>query len=95
MSIVVKARVIRIGNSRGVRLPKTLLAQSGIEDEVELEVQGESIIIRPVQSPRAGWDAAFAVMAATGDDALLDAELPASDWDKEEWTWPSDASTST
>lgn len=95
MSVVVTARVIKIGNSRGIRIPKVLLAQAGIDAEVELEVQGDAIIVRAPQHPRAGWDAAFVVMALAGDDLLLDGEQLASSWDDEEWTWPSGDSTST
>ncbi len=95
MSVVVKARVIKIGNSRGIRIPKVLLAQTGIGAEVELEVQGDTIIVRAPQHPRAGWEAAFAEMAVAGDDRLLDGEQLASAWDDEEWTWLSGDSTST
>ncbi len=95
MGVVVKARVIKIGNSRGIRIPKLLLAQTGIGEEVELEAQGDSIIVRASRDPRAGWDAAFAEMAAAGDDRLLDGEQRGGEWDEQEWSWPSDASTST
>ena len=72
MSVIVKTHVIKIGNSRGIRIPKLLLAQTGIGAEVELELQGDTIIMRVPQHPRAGWDAAFAEMAVAGDD--LDAQ---------------------
>ena len=95
MSTVVKPRVIKIGNSRGIRIPKVLLDQTGIAEEVELEAHGNTIVVRGVQPARAGWDAAFAAMAAAGDDRLLDGGVQGSAWDEEEWTWPSAASTST
>ena len=94
MSAIVKARVIKIGNSRGIRIPKLLLDETGIGEDVELEVQGNVIVVRAAPHPRAGWDAAFAEMGAAGDDHLLDDEAPSS-WDAEEWAWPSGASTST
>ncbi len=83
-----KARLIRIGNSQGVRIPKPLLQQTGLRDEVEIEVQGEGLLIRAIDHPRAGWDEAFALMALQGDDALLDeGELVPTRWDEEEWEW--------
>ena len=93
MTTVVKARLIKIGNSRGIRIPKLLLDQTGIGQDVELEVQGDVIVVRAAQHPRADWDTAFVAMGATGDDRLLDDEAPGS-WDEEEWAWPSDASMS-
>jgi antitoxin MazE len=84
----VKAHLIRIGNSQGVRIPKPLLEQTGLRDEVEIEVQADCLLIRAVGSPRAGWDEAFAAMARQGDDALLDGnELVTTRWDEEEWEW--------
>ncbi len=83
-----KARIIRIGNSQGVRIPKLLLEQSGLGEEVELEVQPDQIIIRRAGRPRQGWAEAFQEMATQGDDALLDAEsVGGSGWDEEEWEW--------
>ncbi|HWK89401.1 MAG TPA: AbrB/MazE/SpoVT family DNA-binding domain-containing protein [Longimicrobium sp.] len=82
-----RARVVRIGNSRGIRIPKPMLEQSGIEDEVDLEVEDGQIVIRAFRHPRAGWDAAFAEMAKRGDDELLDGAAAPSAWDEEEWEW--------
>ena len=82
-----KTRIVRIGNSRGVRLPKPLLDQTGLADEVEVEAQGNQLIIRPVRAPRAGWAEAFADMAATGEDELLDQVLPPTRFDRDDWTW--------
>ena len=89
MSTVVKARIIRIGNSQGVRIPKVLLEQAGLPGEVELEAQENQLVIRPVATPpRQGWEEQFREMAARGDDKLLDAEMVSgSQWDESEWTW--------
>jgi antitoxin MazE len=81
-----KSRIVRIGNSQGVRIPKPLLEQSGLPDEVELEAHEGTIIIRPSSRPREGWDAAFSRMVEVGDDDLLDPETPTR-WDGEEWEW--------
>jgi antitoxin MazE len=66
-----KTRIIRIGNSQGIRIPKPLLEQTGLRDEVELSVQDDALIIRPARTPRAGWADAFREMARRGDDAPL------------------------
>ena len=82
-----KANVVRIGNSRGIRLPKAILRQCRIETTVELQVQDDHLIVRPVHAPRQGWDEAFAQMTQHGEDRLLDGEIPPTDWDKAEWRW--------
>lgn len=84
----IKARITRIGNSRGVRIPKILLDQAKLGEEVELEAREGELIIRSRRAPRAGWGEDFARMAARGDDKLLDAEaISLSTWDKDEWEW--------
>jgi antitoxin MazE len=82
-----KTRIIRIGNSQGVRIPKLLLQQTGLGEDVELEVRFDEIVIRSAKQPRADWAAAFESMAQAGDDALLDPDVVGSEWDEEEWTW--------
>lgn len=82
-----KTRIVRIGNSQGIRIPKPLLEQTGIEGEVELEVRNSTIVIKPANPPRAGWDEAFGEMAEQSDDELLDPVIVDSDWDEFEWTW--------
>jgi len=83
-----RARVVKIGNSQGIRIPKPLLEQTGIMDDVELEVDKNQIIIRPVANPRADWGDAFKSMSAKCDDALIvgDENIHHS-WDEEEWQW--------
>ena len=84
-----KARLVRIGNSQGIRIPKPLLEQTGLQNEVEIEVKDNHLEIRAVSSPRAGWEDAFRTMAQQGDDALLDGEAPLpTQWDEAEWQWP-------
>ena len=81
-----KTPIIKIGNSRGIRLPKLLIDQLGFGNEVEISVQRDQLIIRPASSPRYDWDEQFRVMAEQGDDRLLD-EPVATQWDTSEWTW--------
>src|ERR1700676_3709733 len=67
-----KTRIVRIGNSQGLRIPQALLDQTGLSGEVEILAKGDGLVIRPAHKPRAGWAAAFQEMARRGDDALLD-----------------------
>jgi antitoxin MazE len=83
-----KTRLIKVGNSQGIRIPKPFLEQTGLKGEVELEVQDSKIIIRPVKNPRQGWEEAFHLMAEHEDDQLLDEDLTGrAYWDKEKWQW--------
>jgi antitoxin MazE len=81
-----KARIIRIGNSRGIRIPKPLIEQTGLGDAVEIAVQGNTLVISPVGRPRAGWIEVFRAMAVHRDDQLLDETRPTR-WDEDEWQW--------
>jgi antitoxin MazE len=88
LSTVFKTRIVKIGNSQGIRIPKLLLDQTQLGEEVELELQQDRIVIRSARRAREGWDAAFHVMAEAGDDRLLDDEaLTLTSWDEAEWTW--------
>lgn len=83
-----KLRLVRIGNSRGVRIPKAVLEQCQLDDEMDLEVRGRELILRARPAPRQGWEAAFSSMAAHHDDRLLDGGLGAQTrWDRDEWEW--------
>ena len=84
MGAAIRTRIVKIRNSQGVRIPKILLDQSGIHTEVEIEVQGDHLIIRTASSVRNRWDESFAAMANLQDDTLLD-EAKTTDWDKAEW----------
>ena len=66
-----KVSVVQIGNKKGIRLNKMLLEKYQIEDEVELVLESEYILIKPVRQPRQGWDDAFAEMRKNEDDQLL------------------------
>ena len=88
MVAMIKSRIVKIGNSQGVRIPKLLLEQSNLEEEVELVLQEDQIIIRSVQHVRQGWEEAFKAMGKRRDDELLDGgAVVSNDWDEEEWEW--------
>ena len=82
-----KTRIVRIGNSRGIRIPKPLLEQTGLQGEVEIHIDNNSLVIRPIEKPRQGWAAAFQEMARRGDDNLLDDAPSMTAWDEDEWEW--------
>jgi antitoxin MazE len=81
-----KAHIVRIGNSRGIRLPKTLLQESQLEGEVELQAEPGRILISKTAKPRAGWGEAARRMRERDEDRLLDPSTPTR-FDKEEWKW--------
>jgi antitoxin MazE len=80
-----KARLVRIGNSRGIRLPKAVISQAALEDEVELEVENRRVIISASAPARSGW-AAAARQLAKDSAGLLDATTPTR-FDESEWRW--------
>jgi antitoxin MazE len=83
-----KTRIINIGNSRGIRIPKPLIEQTGLTDEVEISVRENALLIRAAGRPRAGWADAFKRMATQGDDHGLDVEPPLpTQFDEDEWEW--------
>ena len=82
----IKSKVVKIGNSQGIRIPKTLIEQCGLQNEVELAVVDGYLTVRPVSNVREGWEEACIKMAQRGDDMLLD-ETVATEWDKTEWEW--------
>jgi antitoxin MazE len=82
----VKVNIVRIGNSRGIRIPKAVLEQCRLEGELELIPEGDRLIVRSFSRPRRGWDKAFRAMADHGDDRLLDRETK-DRFDEDEWEW--------
>jgi antitoxin MazE len=86
MKNVVKSHLVRIGNSRGVRIPKLWIDQLNLKDEVEMAVEADQLVIRPTRHPRDGWEEQFRLMHERGDDRLIEG-FPTSDWDDEDWEW--------
>jgi len=86
MENTVKANVVRIGNSRGIRIPKVWLRQLELGDEVELAIRQGTLLVRRARASREGWSEAFRRMAANQDDRLVDKPV-ATTWDRQEWEW--------
>ena len=83
-----KATIIKIGNSQGIRIPKPILEQCGFNKEVELEVHENELLIRSSEQPRKNWEKAFQAMTTNEDDKLLDSDHEiTTKWDEEEWEW--------
>jgi antitoxin MazE len=81
-----RTRIVRIGNSRGIRIPKTLLDQAELPDEVELHAEPGKLVVQPVRERRSGWAEAAKRMHARADDQLLDEPAPTR-FDDEAWEW--------
>jgi antitoxin MazE len=84
--------IIAIGNSKGVRIPKAMLEESGIEGEVELFLKGKQIVISPKRKARENWEKMYNEAKKRGDDLLTDEDKQwldtsiSSEADKE-WVW--------
>lgn len=81
-----KTRLVRIGNSRGIRLPKPAIDEAGLSDEVDLRVRPGAIVIVPAAGPRAGWAEAAARLRERGGDGLLEPVTPTR-FDNWSWKW--------
>ncbi|HEX9020762.1 MAG TPA: AbrB/MazE/SpoVT family DNA-binding domain-containing protein [Nitrospirota bacterium] len=81
-----KTHLIRVGNSRGIRLPKPLISQAGLTDEVELNIKEGAIVIENASSPRAGWAEAAKAMHNRSEDVLLMPSNPTR-FDEKDWKW--------
>ncbi len=84
--MAVKTTLTRIGNSRGIRIPKTMVEQLGFQHEVELAIDRGALIVKPVKTVRQGWEEAAKAMNKAKDDDLLD-ETTSTEFDKKDWTW--------
>lgn len=81
-----KAQIVQIGNSQGIRIPKVLLEESGIKGEVELELCSDGILIRNVTKPRSDWELRFGAFNEADDDVSLDPSA-STEFETREWQW--------
>jgi antitoxin MazE len=81
-----KAQIVQIGNSQGIRIPKVLLEESGIRGDVELEICPDGILIRNVSKPRSDWDRRFSRLSDHDDDVAAVDAAP-STFEATEWQW--------
>jgi len=84
--MLTKTRIVRIGNSQGIRVPKALLDRANLPEEVELHAVPGRLIVQSARRPRMGWAAAAKDMHDRGHDKLLDSPAPTR-FDREDWSW--------
>ncbi len=82
-----KTDLIQIGNSRGIRIPKSLIEQCGLGDTVDVRIEGDCLVISPQRRMRQGWEESFrAAGPAIGDELPLE-EVAQNEFDRKEWQW--------
>lgn len=81
-----RTKLIKIGNSQGIRIPKAVVERLNLTDDIEITVEDDHLEVRPGRKPREGWAEAFQEMAKRGDDQSADDVTPTV-WDREEWEW--------
>ena len=79
-------RIVRIGNSRGIRIPKLLLDRADLPDEVELRAEPGRVVVSAAKRPREGWEEAARTMRERGDDTPPDPGMPTR-FDRTDWKW--------
>ena len=82
-----KAELVRIGNSRGIRIPKPLIEQCGFREAVKLRVENDRLIISPELQPREGWEERFRAAGLSNDDERLLESAGTHEFDRKEWRW--------
>ena len=82
-----KTDLVRIGNSRGIRIPKPIIEQCGFGEKVELRVENHRLIISPQRALRQGWEEAFRTAGSSAEDKLLLQGVGENEFDREEWKW--------
>jgi antitoxin MazE len=78
---------VRIGNSRGIRIPRVILEQYGFEETAELRIERDHLVIAREQRPRQGWEEAFIAAGPSSNDELLLEAAPSNKFDREDWRW--------
>jgi antitoxin MazE len=82
-----KVKLVRIGNSRGIRIPKSVLEQCGLREAADLRIEKNRLVLVPERRPRQGWEEAFIAAKPSSNDELLLEALPSSAFDREGWRW--------
>lgn len=86
-AVVVKTRLVRIGNSQGIRIPRAVVEQAGLQGELELEVRRKQLVVRQASRPRDGWEDRFRAMAERRDDRPIWPDTALTTFDEKEWEW--------
>jgi len=86
MTNPIHTKVVKIGNSHGIRIPHSLLEQAQLSGDVILTVEDNRLIIQSAHKPRQGWDIKFQSMSTLKNDRLPDELIP-TQWDEDDWQW--------
>jgi antitoxin MazE len=81
-----KTDLVRIGNSRGIRIPKPLIEQCGFGETVDIRIERDCLVISPERQPRQSWSEAFRAAGHASADELM-MEKGSNEFDREEWRW--------
>jgi antitoxin MazE len=87
MPATIKTRLVRIGNSQGIRIPRVVVEQTGLQGELELVIRDRQLVVRSTSRPRAGWEVRFREMAQRRDDRSLWPKTALTSFDEKEWEW--------
>ena len=82
-----KVNLISIGNSKGIRIPASIIRECAFGDELEMRIENGTLVLAPAKTMRQGWDEAFKQMADRGDDEALISDAIENDFDDEQWLW--------
>ena len=82
-----KLKLVRVGNSKGIRIPKPLIEQCGFGDTVEVSVKDGCVVIAAERKPRQGWEEAFRSAKPPVDDEIMLAGVTPNEFDRDEWQW--------
>jgi antitoxin MazE len=82
-----RVELIRVGNSRGLRIPKFLIEQCGFGSGVELRIENDRLVMVPDHRPRQGWEEAFRRAGESAKDEVLLGTIPRNEFDHNEWRW--------
>ncbi len=83
-----KSRIVKIGNSKGIRIPKALIEECKLSGDVELEVVSNGLLIKPSKAPRIKWSDAFKRMSNNDEDEMIVENSEAqTSFEKEKWRW--------
>ena len=87
MATLAKTKLIKIGNSKGVRIPKWMIDQVGLSNEIHIVAEEGQVAIRPARKVREGWEEAAKLMHELGEVKLLDPEFTLTEVELNEWEW--------
>lgn len=79
--------LIRIGNSKGIRLPQNLIQQCGFSDTIEAQLVNRCLVLKAVKQPRKNWEKIFKSEKDTQDDEIKDFLNVPNRWDENDWEW--------